>query len=67
MKMFYKNMKVMLYSPGGDTDFFNIVVGVLQGDTTLTQCLFIICLDYELWMSINLIKENGFTLKKKSR
>ena len=42
--------------------FFDRVAGVLQGDT-LAQYLFIICLDYVLWMSLDLIKENGFPLK----
>ena len=37
--------------------------GVLQGDTFVPH-LFIICLDYELWTLIDLMKENGFTLKK---
>ena len=60
--MFYKNTKVKVHSLDGDTDFFDIV-GILQGDT-LAPYLFKICLDYVLWMSINLIKENGFTLKK---
>ena len=31
--MLYKNMKVKLRSLDGDTDFFDIVSGVLQGDT----------------------------------
>ena len=51
-------------SPDGDTDYFNIVPGVLQGDT-LAPYLFIICLDYELRTSIDKIKENGFELTKK--
>ena len=42
--MLYKNMKVKVRSPNGDTDYFDIVAGVLQGDT-LTPSLFIICLD----------------------
>ena len=29
----YKNPKAMVFSPNGDTDFFDIVIGVLQGDT----------------------------------
>ena len=33
---------------------------------TLAPYLFIICLDYVLRMSRDLMKENGFTLKKKS-
>ena len=31
--MLYKNMKVKVHSPDGDTDDFNIVTGVLQEDT----------------------------------
>ena len=61
--MFYNNTKVKVHSLYGDTDFFDIVAGVLQGDT-LAPYLFIICLDYVLTTSIDLIKENGFTLKK---
>ena len=34
-------------SPDGDTEYFDIVAGVLQGDT-LAPYLFIICLDYVL-------------------
>ena len=40
----YKNMKVKVHSPDGDTDFFDIVAGVQLGDT-LAPYLFIICLD----------------------
>ena len=47
----------------GDTDYFDIVAGVLQGDT-LAPYLFIICLDDVLRTSINKIKENGFKLTK---
>ena len=49
--------------PDGDTDFFDIVTDVLQGGA-LASHLFIICLDYVLQMSLDLMKENGFTLKK---
>ena len=45
--MLYRNTKVKVHSPDGDTDYFDIVAGVLQGDT-LAPYLFIICLDYEL-------------------
>ena len=31
--MFYKNTKVMARLPDGDTDFFDIVIGFLWGDT----------------------------------
>ena len=56
-------MKVKVCSLDGDIDFFNIIAGVLKGDI-LGLYLFIICLDYILTTSIDLIKENGFTLKK---
>ena len=45
--MLYKNTKVKVCSSDGDTDYFGIVAGVLQGDT-LAPNLFIICLDYVL-------------------
>ena len=59
----YKNTEVKVRSPDGDTDYFNIVAGVLQRDT-LAPYLFIICLDYVLRTSIDLMKENGFKLTK---
>ena len=31
--MLYKNAKVKVHSSDGDTDYFDIVAGVLQGDT----------------------------------
>ena len=43
----YRNTKVKVCSPDRDTDYFDIVAGVLQGDT-LAPYLFIICLDYVL-------------------
>ena len=60
----YRNTKVKVLSPDGDTDYFDIVAGVLQGDT-LAPCLFIICLDFMLRTLIDKIKENGFELTKK--
>ena len=60
----YRNTKVKVRSPDGDTEYFNIVAGVLQGDT-LAPYLFIICLDYVLRTSIDKIRENGFELTKK--
>ena len=56
-------MKVKICSPDGNADYFNIVAGVLQGDT-LAPYLFIICLDYVLKMSIDLMKENSFKLAR---
>ena len=60
----YRNTKVKVCSPDGDTEYFDIVAGVLQG-VTLAPYLFIICLDYVLRTSIDKIRENGFELKKK--
>ena len=59
--MLYKNTKVR--SPDGDTDFFDIVAGVLKKGT-LALYLFIICLDYVLQTSRVLMKKNVFTLEK---
>ena len=52
----------MIYD--GDTEYFDIVARVLQGDT-LAPYLFIICLDYVLRTPIDKIRENGFELTKK--
>ena len=60
----YRNTKVKVRSPDGDTEYFDIVAGVLQGDT-LAPYLFIICLDYVLRTSMDKIRENGFELTKK--
>ena len=56
----YKNTKVKVRSPDGDTEYFDIVAGVLQA-----PYLFIICLDYVLRASIDKIRENDFELTKK--
>ena len=60
----YRNTKVKVQSTDEDTEYFDIVAGVLQGDT-LAPNLFIICLDYVLRTSIDKIRENSFELKKK--
>ena len=54
----------MVRSLDANTDIFDIFAGFWQEDT-LAPYFFIICLDYVLRTSINLIKENIFTLKKK--
>ena len=60
--MLYKNIKAMIHSPDGNTNF-KIIVRVLQRDT-LASYLFICYLDYILRTAADLIKEKGFTVKK---
>ena len=55
----YRNTEVKVRFPYGDTDYFDIVAGVLQRGHTY---LFIICLDYVLITSTDKIKENGIEL-----
>ena len=61
--MLYKNTKIKVYSLDGDTDLFDIISGVKQGDT-LAPYLFIISKDYVLRTLIDQMKENGLTMKK---
>ena len=61
----YRNTKVKVCSPDGNTKYFDIVAGVLQGDT-LAPNLFITCLDYVLRTSIDNIRANSFKLIKNS-
>ena len=63
--MLYRNTKVKVHSLDGDTDYFDIIADVLQGDT-LASYLFITCLDYMLRMSIDKMKEKHFKLIKES-
>ena len=65
ISMHYQDSRAMVRSPDGDTDFFQIISGVLQGDT-LAPYLFIICLDYALRISADKHKELGFTLEHRS-
>ena len=62
----YRNTKVKVCSPDGDTEYFDIVAGVLQGDT-VAPYIFIICLDYVVRTSIDKIRENSFELTKKRK
>ena len=54
--MLCKNTKVKVHLPDGDTDYFDILADVLQGDT-LALYLFIICIDYALRTSIHFMKK----------
>ena len=55
--MLYKNTKVKVRSRDEDTDYFDIIVGVLQEDP-LALYFFIIYLDYMLRASIDLMKKS---------
>ena len=58
----YRNIKAKIRSPDGDTDYFVILAGVLQGDT-LAPFLFVIVLDYAMRQAIEGKEEElGFTL-----
>ena len=59
----YRNTKVKVRSPDGDTEYFDIVAWVLQGDT-LAPYLFIICLDYMICRST---KSEKMASKKRSK
>ena len=61
--MFYRNTKVNVRSPDEYTDYFDIVAGMLQGDT-LAPYLFIISLDYVLRTSFDKMKDDSFKLAK---
>ena len=61
--MLYRITKSKVRSPDGDTDFFNILAEVLQGDT-LAPYIFVICLDYVLRTSVDPNNELGLTLEK---
>ena len=60
--MLYKNTKAVVRSHEPDNDFFDNVAGVLQEDTLALYLLWC-CLDYVPRTYIDLMKENGFTLK----
>ena len=65
--MLYKDTRCLVRSPDGDTSFFDIVAGVLQGDT-LAPFIFVICLDYVLRRAIDEKTDLGFTLyERRSR
>ena len=58
----YKNTRAFARSPDGDTEFFDIIAGVLQRDT-LALYLFIIVFDYVL-RNLYQNKKLSFTLRK---
>ena len=63
----YKDIQAGVITPDGETEIFDIIAGVLQGDT-LAPYLFAIVLDYVLRKTIDGREEElGFHLKRKSR
>ena len=64
--MLYKNTKSMARSPAGDTDFFEVLSGLLRG-YTLTPFFFVLLIDYVLQTSVDRLNEISFTLKKARR
>ena len=61
--MLYGNTKIKVHSPNVERHYFDIVTGVLQGDT-LAPYLLIICLDIVLRTSLDQMKDNCFKLTK---
>ena len=61
--MLYRNTKVKVCSPNGDTHYFDIVAGLQQGNT-LAPYLFVICIDYVLRTSTDKIKKKRFQANK---
>ncbi len=59
--LLYRDTTAQVQSPDGDTDFFQITAGVLQGDT-LAPFLFILALDYAMRTALDGNEELGFTL-----
>ena len=57
----YTDTQATVITPDGETAFFNIEAGVLQGDT-LAPFLFIIVLDYVLRLSLDKINDKGLQL-----
>ena len=61
----YNTLRAKVVSPDGDTDYFKIMAGVMQGDT-LAPFLFVIVLDYALRSAIDgKESELGFTLHER--
>ena len=59
--LLYINTKAKIITSDGETDLFDIVAGVLQGDT-LAPYLFIIVLDYCMSLALEKIPDAGFTI-----
>ena len=63
--LLYTGTKAKVLSPGGETEYFLILAGVLQGDT-LTPYIFTIMIDYAMRQAIgNDALELGFKIDRK--
>ena len=59
IKVLYSNTCSSILTPDGETEPFDVVTGILQGDT-LAPFLFIIVIDYIMRTSVDTINEKGF-------
>ena len=64
--MLYRNTKVKVRSLDEDTEYFDVVAGVQQGDT-IAPYHFIICLDYVLRTSIDKIERKRLQAGKRKK
>lgn len=63
ISIFYSNRAAQVLFPNGNAEFFEILAGVLQGDT-LAPYLFIIALDYTIRQATRDEQDLGFTLDR---
>ena len=67
IKCLYTNTTALVITPDGETTYFDIVTGIVQGDT-LAPFLSIVLLDYVPYFSLDNMKEKGLqTQPKRSR
>ena len=62
INLLYVNTRGKVITPDGETELFDILAGVLQGDT-LAPYLFVIALDYCMRQALSRHPEIGFTIK----
>ena len=63
VNIMYTNTTGQVLSPDGDTEFFEILAGVLQGNT-LVPYFFIIALDYSMRQAVGNESYLGFNLDR---
>ena len=61
ISLLYTNTSAQVITPDGKTEFFEILAGVLQGDT-LAPYLFVIVMDYCMRIALEKHPDLGFTL-----